>query len=458
MSSFSSKIGVLLAAAGSAVGLGSIWKFPYVVGENGGGAFIILYVVFSLIFGLPLVMNDFMIGRLSGKSAYGVFRTLSGTNHWQWLSWLTMVTVTLLTSFYFVVTGWCFYYLTEAAMNTFAGMDAEGLTNFFTAFGHKPLTMIGYAFVAIVLTAAVLWFDVNKGIERLSKILMPLLFLMLIVMASHMVFLDGGTTGLKFLFEPNFSKLTPKVILEAVGLSFFTLSIGLGILITYGGYMPKEEKETLHSKEKNIVNTSIQMIALVIFISLLAGMIVFPAVFAYGFSPAEGPQLTFVTLPAVFQNMFCPTLTSVSFFALMCVAAITSTISLMEVMVAFVREASEDTKRPLNRHKSVIIVGVIQLITNSLCILSMTGSVRWLTVMDKNLFDTANNLTTDILIPIGAMGTSIFTGWFIPKARYQSSPMISFLYLLTLRWIVPVVIFIIFLESMNVFQFTIITK
>ena len=451
MSSFSSKIGVLLAAAGSAVGLGSIWKFPYVVGENGGGAFIILYVACSLIFGLPLVMNDFLIGKLSGKSAYGAFRTLTGGNRWQWLSWLTVITVTLLTGFYFVVTGWCFYYMVEAAMGAFAGMDADALTNFFDAFSGDTATMISYAILSIILTAAVLWFDVNKGIERLSKILMPLLFLMLIVMATHMIFMDGGTTGLRFLFEPDFTKLTPKVILEAVGLSFFTLSIGLGILITYGSYMPKEQTETLQSQESDVVNTSIQMIGLVIFVSLLAGMIVFPAVFAFGFSPAEGPQLAFVTLPAVFQHMFSPSLTSVAFFSLMCVAAITSTISLMEVMVAFVHEASADTKRPLNRHQSVIIVSVIQLITNTLCILSMTGAVDGLTVMGKNLFDAANNLTTNILIPIGAMGTSLFTGWFVPKTRYQGSRTVTYLNLMMLRWVVPVVILIIFLESMNVF-------
>lgn len=451
MSSFSSKIGVLLAAAGSAVGLGSIWKFPYVVGENGGGAFIILYVACSLIFGLPLVMNDFLIGKLSGKSAYGAFRTLTGTNRWQWLSWMTVITVTLLTGFYFVVTGWCFYYMVEAAMGAFAGMNADALNNFFISFEHQAPTMISYAILSIILTAAVLWFDVNKGIERLSKILMPLLFLMLIVMATHMIFMDGGTTGLRFLFEPDFTKLTPKVILEAVGLSFFTLSIGLGILITYGSYMPKEQAETLQSQESDVVNTSIQMIGLVIFVSLLAGMIVFPAVFAYGFSPAEGPQLAFVTLPAVFQHMFSPSLTSVAFFSLMCVAAITSTISLMEVMVAFVHEASADTKRPLNRHQSVIIVSVIQLITNTLCILSMTGAVDGLTVMGKNLFDASNILCTDILIPLGAMGTAVFTGWFVPKTRYQGSRTVTYLNLMMLRWVVPVVILIIFLESMNFF-------
>ena len=451
MSSFSSKIGVLLAAAGSAVGLGSIWKFPYVVGENGGGAFIILYVACSLIFGLPLVMNDFLIGKLSGKSAYGAFRTLTGTNRWQWLSWMMLITVTLLSSFYFVVTGWCFYYMVEAAMGAFSGMDAEALTNFFDAFSGDTATMIGSAFVAILLTAAVLWFDVNKGIERLSKILMPLLFLMLIVMAIHMIFMDGGTTGLRFLFEPDFTKLTPKVILEAVGLSFFTLSVGLGILITYGSYMPKEQTLTQQSQEGDVVSTSIQMIVLVLFVSLLAGMIVFPAVFAFGFSPAEGPQLAFVTLPAVFQHMFSPSLTSVAFFSLMCVAAITSTISLMEVMVAFVHEASADTKWPLNRHQSVIVVSVIQVITNTLCVLSMTGAVCGLMVMGKNLFDASNILCTNILIPIGAMATAVFTGWFVPKTRYQGPRTVSYLNLMMLRWIVPVVILIIFLESMNVF-------
>ena len=439
--SFSSKIGVLLAAAGSAVGLGSIWKFPYVVGENGGGAFIILYIVCSMLFGLPLVMNEFLIGKLSGKSAYGAFRELSGTNRWQWFAWLTMLSVMILMGFYFVVTGWCIYYMVEAASNTFAGMDAPALTAFFKTFEGQAPQMVLYAVIAIVLTASVLWFDVNKGIERLSKILMPLLFLMLILMAVHMILLDGGGTGLRYLFMPDFSKITSKVVLEAMGLSFFTLSIGIGALITYGGYMPKDQ---------NVTTTSIQMIVLVIIVSLLSGMIVFPAVFAYGFSPSEGPELTFVTLPDVFQHMFSPTLTSVSFFALMCVAAITSTISMMEVIVAFFCEATAETKRPLNRHQCVVVVALIQVVTNTLCVLSMTGSADWLSVMGQNLFDISNAVTTDILIPIGALGMALFTGWFVPKARYQGSRVASFIYLAILRWLVPIAIVIIFLDSLNI--------
>ncbi len=439
--SFSSKIGVLLAAAGSAVGLGSIWKFPYVVGENGGGAFIILYIVCSLIFGLPLVMNEFLIGKLSGRSAYGAYRSLSGTSRWQWLSWTNLLCVLAIMSFYFVVTGWCLYYMVEALSNTFAGMDAKALTAHFEAFEGHASIMIVYAIIAIVLTASVLWFDVNKGIERLSKILMPLLFLILIFMAVHMVFMDGGTTGLRYLFQPDFSKITSKVILQAMGLSFFTLSVGVGALITYGGYMPQDQ---------NVRSTSVQMIVLVLIVSLLAGMIVFPAVFAYGFSPAEGPELTFVTLPAVFQHMFSPSVTCSIFFALMSVAAITSTISMMEVMVAFTCEATSDSKRPLNRHQSVVVVSVILVLVNVLCVLSLTGQVHWLNVMGQNLFDFANSFVNNILIPVGALGAALFTGWFVPKTRYQGSRVDSFLYLLVLRWLVPIAIVIIFLDSVNI--------
>ena len=441
MKSFSSKIGVLLAAAGSAVGLGSIWKFPYTVGESGGGAFIILYIVCSIIFGLPLVMNEFLIGKLSRKTAFGAFRALTGSNRWQWLSWTCLLSSTFILGFYFVVTGWCIFYMVEAASNSFAGMDASQLTAYFNTFeGNAPL-MILYAIISIVLTAAVLWFDVNKGIERLSKILMPLLFIMLIVMAIHMVLLDGGTAGLRFLFEPDFSKITPQVILEAMGLSFFTLSVGVGVLITYGGYMPKEQ---------NVTRTSLQMIILVIIVSLLAGTIVLPAVFAFGFSPTEGPELTFVTLPAVFMHMFSPTITSVAFFALMCVAALTSTISLMEVMVAFFCEATSETKHPLNRHQSVMITSLILVVINTLCVLSLTGHADWLTIMGKNLFDNFNDIVTNFLMPLGVLSMALFTGWFAPQTRYQGSPVASFIYLVLLRWIIPIAIVIVFLNSLNI--------
>jgi NSS family neurotransmitter:Na+ symporter len=246
---------------------------------------------------------------------------------------------------------------------------------------------------------------------------------------------------LRFLFEPDFSKINANVILEAMGLSFFTLSVGVGVLITYGGYMPKEQ---------NVTRTSLQMIILVIIVSLLAGTIVLPAVFAFGFSPTEGPELTFVTLPAVFMHMFSPTITSVAFFALMCVAAITSTISLMEVMVAFICEATSETKRPLNRHQSVIVTSLILVVINTLCVLSLTGHADWLTIMGKNLFDNFNDLVTNFLMPLGVLTMALFTGWFVPQTRYQGSRVASFIYLVLLRWIIPIAIVIVFLNSLNI--------
>ena len=236
-------------------------------------------------------------------------------------------------------------------------------------------------------------------------------------------------------------QITSKSLLEAMGLSFFTLSIGLGALVTYGAYMPENQ---------NVPKTSAMMIMLDTIVSLLAGMIIFPAVFAFGFSPSEGPQLAFVTLPAVFQNMFSPTLTSITFFGLMCVAAITSTISMMEILVAFLCEATANTGRPLNRHQSVVIVAVIQVVTNILCILSMTGHADWLSVKRHNLFVTSNALVTCILIPIGGLGLALFTGWFTPKARYQGSRVGSMLCLAILRWLVPIAIAFIFLDSINI--------
>ena len=203
-------------------------------------------------------------------------------------------------------------------------------------------------------------------------------------------------------------------------------------------------------KDQNVTSTSVQMMVMVLVVSMLAAMVVFPAVFAYGFSPAEGPELTFVTLPAVFLHMPSPRITCTFFFALMCVAAITSTISMMEVMIAFFCEASEQTKHPLNRHQSVIVVSVIQLITNTLCVLSLTGRVGWLKLMGLNLFDAMNDLASNYLMPLGALGAALYTGWFVPKARYQGSRVASFIYLVALRWIVPIAIVIIFLNSLNI--------
>lgn len=431
--SFSSKIGLIMAAAGSAVGLGNIWKFPYIAGENGGGAFLIVYLICVALFGMPLIMTEFLIGKRSGKSAFGAFRALSGTNRWNWLSWLCMLTAFLIMGFYFVVTGWCFSYLYEAIVHVFSGLGTEELTDHFTQVVSDRPRMILFSIVPVVLTAAVLWFDVNKGIERLSKVLMPLLLLMMLLMAGRVLMLDGSNIGMQFFLQTDFSKITPKVIMEAMGQCFFSLSIGMGALITYGAYMPKNQ---------NVTRTSVQVIFLDTMVALLAGLIIFPAVFAFGFDPAEGPQLVFVVLPAVLQQMSFSWLSSILFFALLCIAALTSTISLMEVAVAFVSEASGGK---LNRHKSVLIVSALVVVLCVMCVLLPV------------LFDYFDEITACIMMPIGALGMALFVGWSLPKngekgilhADKGLKRWFKKIFIFMLRWIVPAAILVIFLNSLG---------
>lgn len=426
-----------MAAAGSAVGLGNIWKFPYIAGENGGGAFLVVYLVCVLLFGMPLIMTEFLIGKRSGKSAFGAFRELSGNNRWQWLSWLCMLASLLIMGFYFVVTGWCFNYLAEALVNAFQGMDMNGLTAHFTQVTANLPRTIAFSVLPVVLTAAVLWFDVNKGIERLSKILMPLLLLMMFLMAGRVLMLDGSNIGMQFFFRFDFSQITPKVVMEAMGQCFFSLSIGMGALITYGAYMPKTQ---------NVPRTSVEVIILDTLVALLAGVIIFPAVFAFGFNPAEGPQLVFVVLPAIFEQMSFSWLSSVLFFALLCIAALTSTISLMEVAVAFMSEATAKLKHPLDRRKSVLIVCAIVLVLIISC------------VCIDFLFDAFDEISSCIMMPLGALGMSLFVGWCLPRKGEKGvlsnekgiKSWARKIFIFFLRWIVPAAIIVIFLNSLGV--------
>jgi len=451
--SFSSKAGLVLAAAGGAVGLGNIWKFPYIAGENGGGAFLIVYLLCVALFGLPLLLTEFFIGKRSRRSAFGAFSALSGNRRWQWLSWLSMLTALVIMSFYFVVTGWCFCYFCEALTNVFSGMDAAALTNHFGAVVASPLRQILFSLLPVVLTASVLWFDVNKGIERLSKILLPLLLLMMVLMAGSVLMLDGSNVGMRFFFQTDFSKITPSVILEAMGQCFFSLSIGMGALITYGAYMPKNQ---------NVAATSIQVIVLDTLVAILAGIIIFPAVFAFGFSPAEGPQLVFVVLPAVFGQMSFAWFCGVLFFALLCIAAITSTISLMEVAVAFICEASsrpwsKNAKaHPLNRHRSVLLVSAIVCVMVVMCVMSYTGQWPWLKLFGYDLFSAFDQLSSCVMMPLGALGMALFVGWYLPyKGEKPYSGENGFrragtkVYMLVLRWLVPIAIVLIFLNSLG---------
>lgn len=427
-----------MATAGSAVGLGNIWKFPYIAGENGGGAFLLVYLLCVLIFGMPLLMTEFVIGKRAGKSAFGAFRALRNNNRWQWLSWSCFATAFLIMGFYFLVTGWCFHYLISAIGHVFNGLDTASFTEHFNAFVSNSKGTFGYALLAVVLTASVLWFDVNKGIERLSKILMPLLLIMMFLMAGRVLMLPESYIGMEFFFKADFSKITPQVILSALGQCFFSLSIGMGAVITYGAYMPKHQ---------NITITSLQVAILDTLVAVLAGLIIFPAVFAFGVNPSEGPQLVFVVLPAIFEQMSFSWLSSILFFGLLCIAAITSTISLMEMAVAFFTDATAQHKHPLNRHKAVLLVTAI-----TLALVALNAFVT-------NVFDWSDMLSANILMPLNALAMAIFIGWFVNKndVRHDLGKQsgwqhrLSAVFIPLVRYLIPLAILAIFLNGLGIF-------
>lgn len=438
-----------MAAAGSAVGLGNIWKFPYIAGENGGGAFLIIYLICVLIFGLPLLMTEFLIGKQSGKSAFGAFRALRNNSRWQWLSWSCMVTAVIIMGFYFVVTGWCFHYVVAAVAHSFKGLDTGSFTEHFNSLVSNGGGMFAYAVLAVLLTAVVLWFDVNKGIERLSKILMPLLLVMMMLMAGRVLMLPDSNIGMKFFFQADFSKITPEVVLAAMGQCFFSLSIGMGAIITYGAYMPKRQ---------NIMATSLQVVVLDTLVAVLAGLIIFPAVFAFGVDPAEGPELVFVVLPAVFEQMSFSWFSSILFFGLLCVAAVTSTISLMEVAVAFLTEATATRKHPLNRHKSVLVVSAIVLVMVALNVLSLTDNGSWLCLHGDNFFDWSDTISANILMPVNAFAMALFVGWFMNKTETRQEIgkksnwqyRLGAVFLPLVRFLIPLAILAIFLNGLGI--------
>ena len=446
-SGFSSKIGVVMAAAGSAVGLGNIWKFPYEAGQNGGGAFLLVYLLCVIVFGMPLLMTEMIIGRKAGKSTFSAFRAISGNNNWQWLGWWSALTVFILTGFYFVVTGWCLNYLYEALTNAYAGMGTDQLLSHFNANMSNMPKMLLFSVIPVLITGAILWFGVNNGIERLSKILMPMLLIIMTLMLIRVLMLDGSAAGLKFLFKPDFSHFSPSVIMTAAGQCFFSLSVGLGLMITYGAYMPKDQ---------NLTRTTLMVIVLDTLVAVLAGVIIFPAVFAFEFDPAEGPQLVFVVLPAVFQHMSFTWLSGVVFFVLLFIAAITSTISLMEVIVASIMELSGGR---ISRRPAVLIATIMISATIVLYVFSMTGTWPALQLFGRNLFDLCDTLVTTIMMPLGALAISLFIGWFMPMqdndlVPYSQKPIKRWLrpaFVFSLRWIVPVAILLIFLNGLGVF-------
>ena len=421
-SKFATKIGVVMAAAGSAVGLGNIWRFPYLTGENGGGAFLLVYIVCVLLVGLPVMLSEFVIGRRSGKNAMGAMRALSGSRRWDWLGWSCVACSVLILAFYVVVTGWCVRHL------------------LLSLFGAAPPDMVN-TLIALAVNAAVLWMGVQKGIERMSRWLMPLLLVLLLLLVLRSLTLPGSMDGLRFLFRPDWGKITGDVWLSALSQAFFSLSIGLGCMLTYAAYMRKDQ---------NMPRTALQVAGIDTLVAIVAGVAVFPAVFSFGFSPAEGPQLVFSVLPSVFAAMPWGGVFAVCFFFLLLIAAITSSVSIQEIAVAYLGE-----QHGVSRNKSLILTTVIAVILAVACSLSLDGAWQ---IAGRSLFDWFDFLTSKFLMPLGGMGFVLFLGWFYPSEGSRdelqqggSLPRWLFLcWLWAIRIPVPVAIFIIFLHGLGI--------
>ncbi len=445
--SFGSKFGVIAAAAGSAVGLGNIWKFPYEVGVNGGGAFLVFYLLFVALIGIPVMISEFAIGRNGQRNPVGSFKAIKPGQPWFFVGIMGVGAAFMIFAFYGSVAGWTLEYLFQAVKNGFAQKTPEELSGMFTSFIENPIRPIVWQVIFVVLTASVVIAGVKNGIEKYTKILMPVLVLIILVLVVRSVTLPGAGAGLKFLFKPDFSKINATVVLSALGQAFFSLSLGMGTIITYGSYI---------NKKNNLGVTAIQVSIADTMIAILAGVAIFPAVFAFGIDPSQGEGLVFVTIPNIFQQMPGGYIFAILFFILLAVAALTSTISLLEVIVSYF---SEEYK--MSRKKAAIISSSIILILGILCTMSNGGALQDFKIFGYTIWGLLEFTSADILLPLGGFFIVIFVGFFMGKKRLMNEltnngtikarlmPVVLFL----IRFVVPVAIAMVFLNIIGLLKF-----
>ena len=408
---FSTKIGLIAATVGSAVGLGNVWRFPAETQTNGGAAFLLVYILCVLLLGVPVMLAEFSLGRGGRSDAIGVFRKLSPGTSWWLVGAVAVAASYLILCYYMVVAGWTLEYLFESvsgglfnAVDT-SGENAEMRSAFLMKMEEYVTTDVRpliFTFAMIAVNIAVLLGGVQKGIEKLSNILMPLLFVILVGMCAVTLTLPDAGDGVRYFLEADFSKITPRVIVNGLGQAFFSLSLGMGILITYASYYPADTK---------LGRTSVIVALLSLLVAVLMGLIIFPAVKSFGLDKEslEGATLVFVTLPEVFAHLPLPSLWASLFFLLLLVAALTSTVSIAEVSVAMMQDRFR-----LSRRAAVLIILLPLLAFSSLCSLSF-GSLADVKIFGLTIFDFLDTFTTDILLPVGSMAVCIYLGWFAPK-------------------------------------------
>jgi NSS family neurotransmitter:Na+ symporter len=443
---FGTTLGIILATAGSAVGLGNVWRFPYMTGVNGGAAFIIIYFGCILLLGIPGMVSEFIIGRHAQANAYRAYGKIGG-RIWRLVGILGILTSTIILGFYAVVAGWCLQYLFASFAGQLNG-DAAYVQNYFQSFSSDPLKPALWGVAFIVITHLVIVRGVQGGIERASKILMPLLLILLLVIVVASCMLPGAINGVRFLLLPDFTKVSSSLLLEALGQAFFSLSLGTACLCTYASYF---------SRKTNLLRSATQIALLDTLIAILAGLMIFPAAFSVGVNPDSGPSLIFITLPNVFQQAFAQLpavgyVIGILFYALLVFAALTSTISMHEIGTAFFHEELH-----LPRHKAAVILTVVCSVIAVLCSLSV-GAVSELQLFGEPLMGFCDLLTAQVMLPAGAFLTSIFIGWFVSQQLVYdeftnndtvSRPLFR-VWLFCVRFVVPIGILLIFLHQLGV--------
>ena len=399
--SFGSRFGALVAMAGSAVGLGNLWRFPYLVGENGGAAFIIIYIILSFLICLPIFISEFVIGRRSQKNAYAAFRDLSGGSAWRWVGLFTIIVPLIVLSYYSVIGGWSIDYLLKSVTFSFTGGESQSAVNtMFTDLVTSTWTPLLAHTGFLLATTLIVVVGIKDGIEKFSKVMMPLLFFIVIGIAIYSLTLPGAQKGVDYLFNPDFSKIDAKACAAALGQAFFSLSLGFGTIMTYASYVDKKE---------NIMFQSAATAVSDLMFALIAGVAIMPAVFAFGLNPQSGPGLVFETLPFVFGQMPAGGLVAILFFTALLVAALTSSISMLEVAVAYLVE-----EKKFSRIVACIVLFIVCWVIGAVCSLSF-GPLSHIKIDGGNIFDFFDNLSSNILMTLGSLLTVLFVGWRLKK-------------------------------------------
>jgi len=442
---FTTGLGVLAATLGSAVGLGNIWKFPYLTGENGGAAFILVYIISTLLVGLPVMISEQMLGRRARANAIGTLQKLAPKRQPWWLIGVAgCLAAFLIMAFYTEVAGWVFAYIFKSLTGTILSTDPASTSAEFADMTGSPAQSLIWQWIVLIMIALIAIMGVSKGIERTTKRLMPILFVLLIIVCVRSLTLDGAGEGLDFLLEPDFSKLTGEVVLVAMGLAFFKLSIGMGTMITYGSYFRDDQ---------NIPTTAAKVMLADLTISLLAGIAIFPAVFAFDFNADAGPSLLFITIPAVFASMPLGEIFIVLFFVLTAIAATGAMLSLLEVPIAVLDELTGLSRTSA----TVITIGLLALVGAPAALSSST--LADFTIADKTMFDLYDYATSNVLLPVGGFFLSVFVGWVwgfdqVKRALSNSGALrnerIIQAFFGTVKFVTPVLVLLVLLDGLNV--------